>query len=300
MLMGIRMKRLLLTCCWLFIASPVMAEISVIDDMGHQVRLEQPAQRIVSLAPHVTEMLFAAGAGEQVVGVVEYSDYPEQAKQIPSVGSYSRLDFERLLALKPDLVVAWHSGNPAEMREKVAELGFPVFLSEPRGLDDVADNVEQLAHLAGTEAQAAAAVKDYREQLANLRTNNDAKPPVRVFYQIWDRPLMTISGGHLIGRVIELCGGDNIFTELETLAPQVSLEAVLLADPQIIVASGMAHERPEWLSAWKKWRDLAAVKDDHLVVIHPDIIQRHTPRILQGAQQMCEHLDAVRKTWQTE
>lgn len=284
-----------LVCTW-----PAIAQVSVVDDLGNTITFTQPPQRIVSLAPHITEALFAAGAGDRVVGVVEYSDYPEAAKQIASVGSYTRLDFERLLSLKPDLVVAWHSGNPVAMRAKVASLGLPIYLSEPRNLDDVVSNVERLAILIGTEAQAAAVVKEYREGLSILRANNRNKTPVRVFYQIWNRPLMTVNGQHLISKVIELCGGVNLFAELDTLAPQVSLEAVLLADPQIIVASGMAHERPEWLSDWLKWQRLSAVKGEHLVVIHPDIIQRHTLRILQGAEQMCQHLDKVRAGFKTE
>jgi len=285
-------KRLLLGV--LLYSGVAAAQVSVVDDAGNRVTLPDYPSRIISLAPHITDLLFAAGGGDKVVGVVNYSDYPPAAKQLPIIGSYVALDFEQILALKPDLVVAWQGGNPAAMRDKVAALGIPMFLSEPHELDDVADGIERLAKLMGTESAAAPAIKQYRDELAALQLANRGKTPVRVFYEIWNQPLMTINGGDLISKVIKLCGGDNIFAELQVPAPQVSREAVLLADPQIIIGSGMAYERPEWLDEWRRWPEMAAVKGDHLVAIHPDIIQRYTPRILLGAQQMCDYLDEVR------
>lgn len=268
--------------------------ISVSDDSGRRVTLDAPAQRIVSLAPHTTELLFAAGAGDRVVGVDEYSNYPPAVASITSVGSALQLDLERLLALRPDLVVVWSGGHPETMIEKLEALGLTVFRSEPRQLDDVASNLERLGQLAGTPAQALQAARAFRQDLAQLRREYQDRPRVRVFYQIWHQPLMTVNGEHLISKVMALCGGENIFADLPTLAPQVSTEAVVVADPQAIIASGKALERPDWLQSWLKWEALTAVKLDSVYVIHPDLIQRHTPRILQGAQQMCRHLEEVR------
>ncbi len=271
------------------------AAVSVVDDTGATVTLAQPAQRIVSLAPHLTEMLFAGGAGQQIVGAVEYSDYPEAAKSIPRVGGYSGFDLERIVALSPDLVVAWRSGNSAAAVEKLKQLGLKVYLSEPRAFEDVATNLERLSILTGHVAAGQRAAGDYRAELKQLQQRYAGVTKVRIFYQIWNRPLMTINGQHLIGHVIELCGGQNVFATLPTLAPQVDLEAVLLANPEAIIASGMGYERPEWLKEWQRWPQLAAVKSKSIYVIHPDIINRHSPRILQGALLMCEQLQEVRQ-----
>ena len=173
-------------------------------------------------------------------------------------------------------------------------MGFKVYLSEPRALSDVATNLERLGVLTDNSVAGQMAAHSYRDELAQLQQRYAGKPKVRVFYQIWNSPLMTINGQHLIGHVIDLCGGQNIFATLPTLAPQVDLEAVLLANPEVIIASGMGYERPEWLDEWRRWPQLAAVKSNSVYVIHPDIINRHSPRILKGAAQMCEQLQEVR------
>ena len=273
----------------------VHAGLTVVDDTGATVTLAQPAKRVVSLAPHVTEMLFAVGAGRQIVGAVDYSDYPEAAKAIPRVGGYNAIDLEAIVALEPDLVVAWRSGNAEAAVEKLKQLGLNVYFSEPRLLDDVATDVERLSVLTGHVTEGQRAASGYRAELKRLQQRYAGAAKVRVFYQIWNRPLMTINGQHLIGRVIELCGGENIFAALPTLAPHVDLESVVLANPDAIIASGMGAERPEWLDEWRRWPQLAAVKSDSIFVIQPDIINRHSPRILQGAAQMCGQLQEVRK-----
>ncbi len=288
----VRLLLCLVSC--LLLPKAATAAVSVTDDVGHVISLDQPAQRIVSLAPHITELLFAAGAGDKVVGVVEFSDYPEAAKNIARVGSAMQLDLETLLALKPDLVVGWHSGNPKVVAEKIETLGLTLFRSEPRQLEEIATNIERLGVLVGTQAIARQVADEYRHQLRQLQQQNRDKPPVRVFYQVWHQPLMTVNGQHLISRVIELCGGENIFAGLSTLAPQVSTEAVIVADPQAIISSDTDEARQALVQQWLKWNRLAAVKMDGIYVIHPDVISRHTPRIVQGAEQMCHDLDKVR------
>ena len=272
----------------------VSASVMVLDDTGKTITLAQPAQHIVSLAPHITEMLFAAGAGDKVVGVVEYSDFPPAASTIPSVGSAMQLDLETLLALQPDLIVAWHNGNSKALVEKIETLGFKVFRSDPKQLEDIAADMEALGILAGTQATATQAAADFLAQLRDLRQRNRGKANVRVFYQIWHEPLMTVSGDHLISKAIELCGGENIFAGLSILAPQVSLESVLVANPQAIIVGGKSEERQKWLQYWLKWDTIAAVKEGSVFVIDPDIIQRHSPRITQGIEQLCGYLDQVR------
>lgn len=286
--------RHLLPALGLLLASGLATAIDVSDDKGQTIHLAQPARRIVSLAPHVTELLFAAGAGDKVVGAVQYSDYPAAAKQVARVGSYTAVDMEKVVALKPDLVVAWKSGNRDAHLDKLRALGIPVFINEPRKIEDVARSLSQLGRLAGTEVAANRAAGAFRERHAALLARYSARPVVRTFYEIWNRPLMTINGEHIISDVIRLCGGENVFARLPVLAPSIDTEAVLAAAPEAIVASGMGESRPEWLDDWRQWSKLQAVQRDNLFFIPPDLIQRHTPRILDGAERLCGQLEEAR------
>ncbi|MCX7175892.1 MAG: cobalamin-binding protein [Proteobacteria bacterium] len=278
----------------LLITGSAQAEIVVRDDAGQTLRLATQARRIVSLAPHVTENLYAAGAGGLIVGVSEYSDYPEQARKLPRVGNYASLDLEAIVAQKPDLVIAWESGNPASHLAKLKALGLPLFVSEPKNLDDIASSIERFGELAGTVAVAREAARVFRARQADLLSRYGGKSPVRTFYQIWNQPLATINGEQLISKVMRLCGAENIFAGLSQLAPVVTLEAVLAANPEAIVASGMDDARPEWLDMWVRWKDLRANARGNLFFVPPDIINRHTPRVLDGAQLLCRHMETAR------
>ena len=270
------------------------AGIVVNDDLGTRLRLERPAQRIITLAPHLTETLFAAGAGERLIGAVAFSDYPEAAKKAASVGGYSQLDLEAITALKPDLIIAWHSGNAPKHIDKLRALGLPVYVSQPQHIDDIASEIERLGLLAGSETTARMAAKNFRERLLQLRQRYADRPPVRTFYQVWNQPLTTVGGRQIISDVIRLCGGENVFSRLDSLAPTLSEEAVLAANPEVIVASGMDAARPEWLDRWRRWGSLLAVTQDNLCFVPPDLIQRHTPRLLDGAEQLCRQLETAR------
>jgi iron complex transport system substrate-binding protein len=268
--------------------------IDLVDDSGAMVRLPNPAQRIVSLAPHITELLYAAGAGSRIVASVEFSDYPAAAKALPRIGSYARLDLERIVALRPDLVIGWQSGNPAADLEHLRALGLPLFLSEPALIDDVPRTLEQLGILAGTETAARRAATDFRARQQSLALRYATQPPVRVFYEIWDQPMTTINHKQIISDVLRLCGGRNVFADLHTLAPVVGVEEVLAADPEVIMASGADAARPVWLDAWKRWPRLTAAIRDNLFFVDPDLVQRQTPRLLDGAEQICADLEDAR------
>ena len=270
------------------------ADLVFKDDTGQEVRLKAPAKRIIALAPHIAESLYAAGAGDRLVGTVDYSDYPPEAKKLPRVGGYSRVDLEAVAALKPDLVLAWESGNNMPQVDKLKGLGLTVYVSQPNKMENVADQLVRLGQLAGTETVANATAERFRKRLESLRAANAGKPKVRVFYQIWKTPLMTVGGPQIISDAISLCGGINVFGHLGKMAPTVSVEAVLEADPEAIVATGMGDAKPEWLHDWDKWTRMTAVKRDNLFHINPDIMQRHTPRILDGAEKLCAHLDVAR------
>lgn len=268
--------------------------IEVIDDAGSRLRLAQPAKRIISLAPHLTETLFAAGAGERVVGSVEYSNYPPAAAAIARVGSYSQIDLERVIALRPDLIIGWQSGNAAAHLDRLRALGFPVYVSQPDRIDDVASEIERLGVLAGSTEVAEPAAASFRRRLAALQTRYGERPLVPTFYQIWKQPLMTVGRRQIISDVIRLCGGENVFGSLDTMAPTVTVEAILAANPEAIVASGMGEARPEWLDDWQRWGSIKAVARNNLFFVPPDLIQRHTPRLLDGAELLCQHLETAR------
>ncbi len=268
--------------------------LTVVDDLGREVSLKKPAQRVVALAPHLVEMVFAVGAGDQLVGAVSYSNYPEAAQQIPRVGTYKNFSVEAILRLQPDLVLAWGTGNDSSNPEQLEKLGIPVYFTEPRKLEDIGADMEKIGQLLGAEHTNKAS-QAFAEQLKTLRLSYSDQAPVSVFYQVWNEPLQTLNGEHLVSDVMALCGGRNVFFDASSLAPKISVESVLRLNPQTIVASGMGEHRPEWLDEWRVWPQLQAVKDEQLYFIPPEYIQRHTPRILIGAQMLCEQLQQARE-----
>ena len=269
--------------------------ITAVDDIGRTVTLEQPATRIVSLAPHITENLFAAGIGDRVIGAVAYSDYPAAARRISTVGGYNNIDIETILALQPDLVVAWKEGNQYQQVERLMKLDLTVYVNEPSELEDVAADIIRFGILGGREAGARAVAQAYIDRLSALRNRYSGLDKVTVFYQVWPNPLITVTDRQIIGNVIRLCGGSNIFAGLGSPTPAVGKEAVLAENPDTIIVSGMNEARPDWLDDWKQWSFVNAVRYGNLFFIDPDIIQRHTPRILLGTRQLCEILEQARK-----
>ncbi|SEK23864.1 iron complex transport system substrate-binding protein [Ectothiorhodospira marina] len=269
--------------------------MTVTDDKGREVHLEAPARRIISLAPHITENLFAVGAGDQIVGTVNYSDYPQAAEDIPRVGSYKQLDLESILALEPDLVVAWESGNVRAQLERLEALGYPLYFSNPQTFEQLASGLARLGRLSGHVTGGEEAETQVRHTLAELEDRYGQQPPVTVFYQVWDRPLMTLNEEHLISQAIHLCGGENIFGHLDTLVPRLNREVILAADPEAIIGGGMGEDNPQWVEDWRRWSDMTAVQRDNLFFIPPSLIQRPTPRILEGTRMICDFLETARE-----
>jgi len=269
--------------------------VTVLDDRGRTVHLAEPAQRIVSLAPHLTELLFAVGAGDRIVATVAYADHPAAARSIPRVGTATQLDLERLLAASPDLVIAWSSGSPRAALERLESFGLAVYYSEPGDFEGIAADLQQLGQLAGQEERGATEARAFLDSIAELQDRYAQRPEVTVFYQVWDQPLMTVNDRHLIGRAIELCGGRNLFGHLDTLVPRPGKETVIAADPEAIVSGGPGEDRPDWLADWQIWPQLTAVRRDNLFFIPPSLLQRHTPRIAEGTRMLCEALETARE-----
>ncbi len=274
--------------------SPAVA-LELVDDRGQTLTLDRPASRIVSLAPHVTELLFAVGAGDRVIAVVEFSDWPAAARALPSVGNAGRIDIERVIALGPDLVIGWQTGNDSGDLARLARLGLPVYVSEIGAIREIPRALEAFGLLAGTGTAAAIAAESFRRDFGALSQRYAGRAPVTVFYQIWERPLMTINDRHFIADSIRLCGGINIFGGIEPIAPAVSIEAVIAANPEVIVNSASDERNAEQLDAWRRWPAIAAVRDGHLYGIPSDLISRPTPRILDGLERLCEAIDRARK-----
>ncbi len=274
-------------------AFAAMAEVAVTDDAGQRVVLARPAQRIVSLAPHATELLFAAGAGARVVGVVAHSDWPPEVRRLPGVGDANALDLERIVALVPDLVVAWPYTMPAQLAALRAR-GATIFVSDPKSIAGIAHDVEALGVLAGTSVTAQPAAAALRARHATLAAKFRGSPSISVFYEVWNEPLQTVGGGHLISEAITLCGGKNIFAALTSPAPTVSFEAVVAARPEAIIAGSDDGRRPGWLDDWRRWRDVPAVRHGNLFVANGDLLHRSGPRFVDGVEAMCVMLGQAR------
>ncbi|MEQ5800656.1 cobalamin-binding protein [Halomonas sp. H10-9-1] len=275
-------------------AEPAHAEVCAVDDLDREVCLASPAERIAVLSPGATELVYAAGAGEAVVAVVDYSDYPPEAREVPSLGSHTRIDMERLVALRPELVIGWVTGNPPEQLETIETLGVPVFYLEPHTFDGVASAIERLGTLAGTAEVASREARRFRDGMAEIRERHADRAPVRVFYQVWDEPLMTINDAHLIGKVLTVCGGINVFGDLERRVPRIGDASVLDADPEAILAGGMGEANRGWLTHWEQYPSLTAVARDNLFFVPRSLIQRPTPRLLEGSRLFCERLEDAR------
>ncbi len=270
--------------CLLLVVPAQAAAIRLVDDAGQTLEFTRPPQRIISLTPHLTELLFAVGAGPQLVGVDSASDYPEAARTLPRIGDYSRINFERILALKPDLVVVWAGGNRAADIHGLKKMGLPVLHTQATRLDDVARLLRLVGQASGHAAAGEAAARDVSARLAALQVRGTQKPPVSVFYQVWDRPLMTVGGTHWISDALALCGARNVFADLRAASPVVSREAVLRRAPALIVGGSDA---PDLRRPWQRFAGLPAVKNDAFVRVNADLLHRPTPRLIEGVAELC-------------
>jgi iron complex transport system substrate-binding protein len=270
-------------------AEPVV----LIDDRGVTVRLAAPATRVITLAPHLTEIAYAAGAGQKLVGVARYSDFPDAARHLPRIGDAARVDIERILMLGPDLVLAWKSGNQAGDIARLERLGYMVFVTEPARLFDVPRIIRSVGVLTGTTGVARGVAAAFESEIESLRTKFSGGRNVPVFYEIWHRPLLTVNGAHMISDVLLLCGGVNVFAHTPVLTPAVSMEAVLAAQPEAIVGGSSAVDAQKFSAQWRSYR-IPALNNLPLVYVSPDEIQRATPRIAAGARAVCAGLEKVR------
>ena len=268
---------------------------TVSDDSGRQVAVRAPPLRIVSLSPGGAEMLFAAGAGAELVATVEYSDVPPAAQRVPRIGDAVAVDLERLVLLHPDVVVAWPSGGNPAQREKIARLGIPLYEQQTSRLAQLADSVRRLGALAGTQPAAEQAARAIEARLAALNREygggSDARNAhLSVLLEVWNRPVYTVGGRHLMSDALTLCGARNVFADLPEPGPVVNVEAVIARDPDIIVAAGPPGESAAWLSDWKRFGTLAAVRHGRLLAFEDQALSRLGPSVLDATEALCRAL----------
>ncbi|MDA5494006.1 vitamin B12 ABC transporter substrate-binding protein BtuF [Yersinia intermedia] len=241
-------------------------------------------ERIISLSPSTTELAYAAGLGDKLVAVSAYSDYPEAAKKLEQVASWQGVNVERILALKPDLILAWRGGNPQRPLDQLAAFGIPIFYSDPVNMDQIAGDLDKLAQYSSHPEQARQAAAQLRQKVTELRRHNARNPPLRTFLQFGTQPLFTSSGHTLQSEVISLCGGENIFAGSRVPWPQVSREQVMTRQPQVIVVSG---DQPQADNVKAFWQPQLAIP---VITLNEDWFNRSGPRILLAAEQLCQQM----------
>jgi len=281
----------------LFALLPLAAQAADIHLKGADgvgLTLSSPARRVVSLAPDLAELLYGIGAGSTLQGAVEYTDYPDAAKKVPRVGDAFHVDTEKLLTLKPDLVLVWEGGTPKPLIDKLRSLKLPVLAIGTHELLDIASNMETLGIATGHGEVAQLAAEDFRTRLGALRSRYADQAPLTVFYEISAQPLFTVGGGQSISRLMEVCGGRNVFADLTELGPAVSLESVLARDPQVIVSGDGEGDTAQRFKDWQRWPKLAATREGNFVTLDDDWISRSTPRLLDAGKQLCEALQKIR------
>jgi vitamin B12 transport system substrate-binding protein len=251
--------------------------------------------RVVALAPHIVENLFAIGAGDSIVGTVDYADYPAAAKSIERIGGYYGISLEKLLLLKPDLVIAWKGGNQSEDLAQIERLGINVYLSNPTTVDEVANELLIFGQLTGHIKKSEQVANAFKEKLVGIINSQRGKNSISAFYQLWAEPLMTISKNTWISRLMKICHASNVFADSTTDYPQISIENVVVAKPQIIIIPDEKSEKSQPIIKWQKWPEVPAVKNNQFISVNADLLHRFTPRMLNGLADMCDKIDASRK-----
>ncbi|MEG0860989.1 MAG: cobalamin-binding protein [Pseudomonas sp.] len=246
------------------------------------------APRVVSLAPSLSEIVVELQAADLLVGMLDGGERPPELAAVPSVGRYGQIDMERLLSLKPDLLLLWPGSVPAAQRDLLKRLGIATYTAEPHGIDELIEQIEAIGVQMGRAQQGRARAQQLREQVQALRVRYRREQPLRVFYQVWDKPLYTVGGGQIVSDALAVCGARNVFDDLRLPAPQVNLESVLLRDPQVILASDQAQ-----LDAWKAWPQVDAVRKGHLLQVPDKGLERPSGQMIEATARLCQLLAKV-------
>lgn len=252
--------------------------------------------RLIALAPHATEYIYFLGAGDKLVGAVEYSDYPEAARQVPRVGGYQTISLEKIASLSPSLVVIWPSGNPANIYDALKERKIPLFETEPHSVADIATELRALAKRLALGDDAEKKVVAFEDAIQKLRDQYSQRSTVSVFYQVWEKPLYTLGGTHFFNDLLSICGGRNVYADLQEPAPIVAFESLLARKPDVILSSVQHGDKPldTWRQSWRQWQQIPAVSNMRMHYVDADVFTRPTPRAIEAAATLCEQLERAR------
>ncbi|MBB1309962.1 cobalamin-binding protein [Pseudoalteromonas sp. SR41-8] len=250
--------------------------------------------RIIALAPHIVENLYTIGAGEQIVGTVEYADFPAAANDIPRIGGHQGIQIEKLLALKPDLVLAWKTGSKTEDLARIKSFGIDIIYSDASEVDKVPNELRRLGELTGREQSAEQAALEFEQKIAVIKAKQQGKSKVAVFYQLWAEPMMTVGKNTWINQLIEICQGRNVFASSRTDYPLISIENVIVAKPEIIILPNEKSQAQQTVIDWTQWPEVPAVKHHQFISVNADLLHRFTTRMLDGLADMCTKIDDSR------
>lgn len=264
-------------------------------DQQPEAVTDKKIERIIALSPSSTEMLFDIGVGERVIGTVEYADFPDAARNLPRIGNYAGLNIERIVALEPDLVVAWKSGNKQSDLEKLESLGLPIIYIDPKTMPAVRDDIRRLGEAVGEEALGTAAAARFDEKYLSLRQQYGNKAYIRVFYQLSSQPLRTVGADSWVEALIHDCNGDNIFASADAPYPVVSLESIIVKDPEVIILSSHTSAVDSRDAIWERWPNISAVKSGAMIPINSSTLLRAGPRAVEGMALLCEAIDGARR-----
>lgn len=280
-----------LSCISIFVLPITASAVTQISDF-------QEKPKIIALAPHIVETLYALGAGDQIIGTTDYADYPEQAKDIPRVGNAIKLQLEKIIAMQPDLVIAWKSGNPPEELERLKALGITVEYSQPDTFEQLADEIIRFGNLVKQETKAKQLAQQLLADLAQLKNAHQDKAPITVFYEIWPQPLTTVAKGSWPQQHLDICQAKNPFYQAITGYPQVSIEHAVSQNIEVIIQPSSKHSNEKLGYNWQQWQHLPAVKNQQFISPNADALHRMTPRSLLEVKNLCQQLDKARAFYQ--
>lgn len=250
-------------------------------------------QRIITLSPHLTEMVFSAGAGKNLVGVAEYSDYPEAANKIPRIGGYEQINYEKILSLKPDLILVWKKGNRYQDIQRLKQLGFELLEFDSQTIESIPHDIEKIGEIMGTQKESKKISQRLSAQITQLNSQYQTTTPMTVFYQVWSKPIITIGGKQFISEALQLCGAKNIFDDQKALSPSVSLEAIIARNPQLILLGGEKQIQQGWKAFWQKYPQITAVQQNKIILLNSDLFQRPTARLINALPQLCAKIHSA-------
>ncbi len=249
---------------------------------------------IIALSPHIVEMLFDIGAGDQIIGTTSFADYPEQAKKIPRIGNYMRIQIERVIELQPDIIIAWKSGNPSDDLARLAQLGFNIVYSQPHSFKDIANELRLFATLTGHEEKGKTVAKKFEQELNVITKTYQDKIEITGFYELWSRPLTTIAKKSWPQQFLNICKVKNPFEQVLTPYPQISIEQVLPASVQLIIQPLSSNQKDREGFNWQDWELIPAVANKNIIQPDADAMHRMTLRSLEALKALCREIDEIR------